>query len=79
MTTAPQNAYATYTIQSTDNFGRSCLKGIVDIESDVGWLGFASVFGFTQEEIQAAAYVEAERRAVQCGLTLQWLRFTKSI
>jgi hypothetical protein len=68
------SAFATFTIHSTINNGARVLRGIVDIESTKGWLGGATVFGETPEQIQTAAYMEAERRATRHGLTLQSLR-----
>lgn len=68
------NAYATCRIYVTHANGRACLKGIVDIDSDLGWLGFATVFGFSRQAVQEAAYLEADRRAQARGLILQHLK-----
>lgn len=68
------DAIATYTVHQTTVHGRPCLKGIVDIESRKGWLGFATLFGFTLEEIQTAAYMEASSRAERHGLVLEYLQ-----
>jgi hypothetical protein len=67
-------AFATYTIQKTVINGRRALKGILDIESTIGWLGGCAVFGTTPEQIQTRAYYEADQRAKRHGLILQSLR-----
>lgn len=67
-------AYATVRISASHANARACLKGVVDIDSEAGWLGFATVFGNTCEAVQNAAYLEAERRANARGLRLEWLK-----
>jgi len=68
------NAHATCRISRTTQNGRPCLTGIVDIDSDKGWLGFATVFGFTAQAVQDAAYFEADRRAEAHGLRLDYMQ-----
>jgi hypothetical protein len=70
------DAFATYRVSSTTSNNRPCLKGVVEVESDKGWFAF-TVFGFTAEEIQDSAYLQADRRAYEHGWFLQSLRKTK--
>lgn len=65
------DAHATLTISPSTNNGRACLKGVFDIESDAGWLGFGTVFGATRDQVQSAAYHEADVRASARGAKLQ--------
>lgn len=68
------NAFATYFTKSTTSNNRACLQGIVEVESTKGdWFSF-SVFGFTPEQIQTRAYMEANFHCAHKGLALQSLR-----
>lgn len=67
------NATATYTINKTTINNRACLQGVVEVEAPGAWFAF-SVFGFTPDQIQNKAYMEAEFHCAHKGLFLQSLR-----
>lgn len=72
-----QQAYATYTVHNTttpSNSNRACLKGVVEVEASSGdWFAF-TVYGFSRDQIQNAAYMQADLLASDKGWDLQALR-----
>ncbi len=65
------NATATYTFSKTTLRNMTFVQVVVDVESDLGWLGACALFAPTKTEAYELAYAEAERRAMARGLTLQ--------
>ena len=68
------NSFATVSIHNTTSNNRACLKGVVEVETSMGdWFAF-TVFGFTPEQIQTAAYGQADLLSTNKGWSLQSLR-----
>jgi len=70
------NAYATIEhLSNTISNGRTVLRAMVELSTATGqWLGSFTVLGFTTQQIQDRAYMEANINLAHKGYTLQSLR-----
>ena len=64
-------ARAELVVLSSRESSRGCLRGVVDIRTDTSWLGVASVFAETPDQVYELAYNLAEQRAIQHNCRLE--------
>lgn len=64
-------AYATYSIKARTSLGT---EAVLSVEAPSGYFSCGIVFVGRGQDVQAACYAEADRRAATHGLSLESLR-----